>query len=153
MTVLLFGLVCASPSVTEAGGSEEVLGLLPSQKTDLGLDLQGGSYLLMKDDFEKAMAERLGNISDGIAAPLRRARIAHSSGVQGSKILIELRDPSEMERARELIRNEVETYVVSEEGSRIEIDVPEERMREIQTSIMDQFLWPERAQTNFETTP
>ncbi len=151
--LLLLGLTCASPKIIEAGGIEEVPGLLPSQKVDLSLDLRGGSYLLMEDDFERAMAERLGNISDGIAAPLRRAQIRHSSGVQGSKILIELRDPNEMGRARELIRNEVQTYVVSEDGPRIEIEVPEERMREIQTSIKKQFLWPERAQTPSETKP
>ncbi len=164
--VLLLALACASPNVTEAGGTEKVPGWLPSQESDLGLDLRGGSYLLLeggsyividgeglltKGEFEKAVAERLGNIADRIAAPLRRARIKHSSGVQGSQVFFELRDSSEMVRARDLIRDDVQTYVVSEVGPRIEIDVPEERMREIRKSIVSQFLSNEQAQTPPET--
>ena len=151
VVVLLLGLACASPDVIKADVAEEVPGWPQSQKTNLGLDLRGGSYLLMEVDLEKAVAERLGNLAEGIAAPLRRTRIRHSTGVQGSEIFIELRDPSEMERARELIRNDVQTYVVSEDGPRIEIEVPEERMREIRTSIMSQLIWNEGAQTPPET--
>ncbi len=132
----LLGVAYAWPNVIEADVTEEVPGRMPTQKSDLGLDLRGGSYLLMEVDLETALAERM----DDIAAPLRRAGVKHSSGVQGGKFLIELRDPSEMERARELISNDVQSSVVSEDGTRIEIDVPEELRRDIQTRIMDQFL-------------
>ncbi|MCG8595482.1 MAG: protein translocase subunit SecD [Kiloniellales bacterium] len=138
--VVLLGLAYASPNMIETDLTQEVPSWLPSKKINLGLDLRGGSYLLMEVQLEKAVAERLDNIADGITAPLRRTRINHSSGVQGNEIFIVLRDPSEMERARELIRNDVQTYVVSQDGPRIEIDVPEERMREIRTSVMSQVI-------------
>ncbi len=159
--VLLLAQVCASPNVIQADVTEEDPGRLQSQKSDLGLDLRGGSYLLVEVDIQKALAERLHIISAGITAPLRQTRIKHSSGIQDSKIFIELHDPGEMERARELIHNDAQNYAVSENGRRIEIDVPEERMREIrtsimneiQTSIMNEFFWNEGARTPPEAKP
>jgi len=150
LTVLL-GLAYAAPNLIQRDLTQDVPTWLPSQKINLGLDLRGGSYLLMEVQLEKALAERLDNISDGIASPLRRARIKHSSGAQGNLLFIELRDPGEMERARDLIRNDVQTYLVSQDGPRIEIEIPEERMREIRRSIVSQFFWGEGAQTPTET--
>ncbi len=151
--VLLLAQACASPNVIQADVTEEDPGRLQSQRSDLGLDLRGGSYLLTEVDIEKALAERLDIISAGITASLRQARIKHSSGIQDSKVFVELHDPGEMERARELIRNDVQNYVVSKNGPRIEIVVPEVRMREIRTSIMNEFFWNEGAQTPPQTKP
>ncbi len=138
--VVLLGLAYAAPNMIKADLTQDLPGWLPSKRINLGLDLRGGSYLLMEVQLEKAVAERLDNIADGIASPLRRARIKHSSGIQDDQIFIQLRDASEMERARELIRNDVQNYVVSQDGPRIEIEITEERLREIRTSIMSQVI-------------
>ncbi|MDJ0945246.1 MAG: protein translocase subunit SecD [Kiloniellales bacterium] len=138
--VVLLGLAYASPNAVERDLTQDIPSWLPSKKINLGLDLRGGSYLLMEVKLEAALAERLDNIADGIASPLRRARIKYSAGVQDNEMFIDLRDPADMERARELIRNDVQLYPVSQDGPRIVIEVPEERLREIRTSIMSQVI-------------
>ena len=139
--VVLLGLAYAAPNLIDADLTEDLPGWLPSQKINLGLDLQGGSYLLMEVQLEDALEERLENLKDGVRAPLREARIRHRHGVQGTTFFIRLQDPAEMERARNLIRDETIEYLVSQEGDdTIEVEVPETRLREIRTNIMSQVI-------------
>ena len=140
VVVVLLGLAYAAPNVIERDLTQDVPAWLPSQTINKGLDLQGGSYLLMEVALEKAVQDRLDSIEEGIRSPLRDRsnRIKHKHGRNGQDIFIEVLDPSEMERARELISNEVQGFIVRQDGNFIRIEIPDLVVDEIRTSIIEQ---------------
>lgn len=76
----LLGLLFASPNFFSQRQLEAVAewGFVPSQQINLGLDLQGGVYLLIEVDVEFIKQERLETLKDDIRQALRKERIAYS---------------------------------------------------------------------------
>ena len=68
LLVTAIGIAYAAPNLLPGEGGSG--GVLPGQKINLGLDLQGGSHLLLRVDMEVVARERLeeccGNHSSGI---------------------------------------------------------------------------------------
>lgn len=100
--VCLFGLVFAAPNLLTREEAAELPGWLPSQKINLGLDLRGGSYLLLEIDTDAVVEERLQNLLESARAVLREDRIGYTKlAVEGGQVVIQLRNPEQMQVARE----------------------------------------------------
>ena len=84
-------------------------GFLPSGKLNLGLDLQGGVYLLMEIDPTEVAVNRLqtvqADIRDAFAARGNRELILRDPPVQnGDRLTIKLKNPDQMEDALSRLR-------------------------------------------------
>lgn len=78
-------------------------GRFPHPRVNLGLDLAGGSYLLLEADTNDLVATRLEQLRDQAATALRvapRIEIGDMS-TQGGRLSFLLRDPSQVDAARE----------------------------------------------------
>lgn len=62
--VVLFGLAYAAPNFVETS-------FLPNKKINLGLDLQGGSHLVLKVDLENLVARNVENLTEDVRRELR----------------------------------------------------------------------------------
>ncbi|KJV69434.1 protein-export membrane protein SecD [Candidatus Neoehrlichia lotoris str. RAC413] len=62
--------------------------LLAKNKINLGLDLQGGGYLLLKIDFQEHLKERLYNLSDELKDFLQREKISYTQLYVNQETLI-----------------------------------------------------------------
>ena len=71
---LALGLLYAVPNFIDAPEEGGLASILPGQSVNLGLDLQGGSYLLLKVDMEKVERERLSDIAENLRSYLRSQR-------------------------------------------------------------------------------
>ena len=95
---VLFGLLFTLPNVLPANVS--VPGL-PSQRLSLGLDLQGGSYLLLEVDQASLKAERLNNLVEDVRSTLREQQIVFSSlGAVNGAVSLRITDEAQMDAAR-----------------------------------------------------
>ncbi len=96
----------AIPSLMGAGGLGGATDLEDLPQVNLGLDLAGGSHLLLEGDEEFVAASRLENLEENVRVAMRNAepriRIGDISTSGGSFSFI-LDDPSEIDRARELL--------------------------------------------------
>jgi protein-export membrane protein SecD len=106
VAVLLLGCVYAAPNLF----TEEQLDGLPSwsphQRVSLGLDLQGGSHLLLEVDADSVVREQLDGMVDAVRIELRKADIGYTNlGVQGNEVTVRLRDTGQIEAARDILRN------------------------------------------------
>lgn len=75
---------------------------LPWHTVRLGLDLQGGSYLLMQIDMNTVVKERLAGLTDSAREQLRKAGIFYKSVTTqpaAKGILVTLRDPEKADAA------------------------------------------------------
>ena len=70
---ILFGVLYAAPNILGSGGGGT---FLPGSPINLGLDLQGGSHLLLRADVEEVERERLTNLADSLRVEMRKNKVA-----------------------------------------------------------------------------
>lgn len=147
LLVCLAGLVFSLPNLFPREQMERLPDWLPHEQINLGLDLQGGSHLLLEVDVKAVIAERLETLVDDVRRTLRSERIGYRGlGVRGDKVTLTLTEPAEVDRAIELL-GELDTNVISPEltitdvgGGRIEIALTESAARELTDSAVRQSL-------------
>ena len=115
---------------------------LPSwwQPVNLGLDLQGGSSLLLEVDLDTALKERMQALEDAARSSLKDARIRYqaiNSSSDGLKVKIE--DTSRRNKAIIPLRKIDEGLKVTDDGSNtLFITYDEPALNEIRRKLVDQ---------------
>lgn len=105
--IILFGILLSIPSLMTEKQLESYPGWLPSARISLGLDLAGGSYLLLEADGQDAEKTRLQAKADEIQTELRRGddRVAIGDmSTAGGRISFLVRDASQLDAAVETVR-------------------------------------------------
>jgi len=80
---------------------------LPWRQVHLGLDLRGGSYLLLEVDMKAVVKERLDSMVDAVRQALRPGGIFYQTleaQPEQNRILLRLRDPARSDAAQAAIR-------------------------------------------------
>jgi protein-export membrane protein SecD len=80
---------------------------LPARQISLGLDLRGGSYLLLEVDLNAVIKERLEGLADGARTRLRQANVGYvnlSTQPEQRRLSLRLRDPSQAQAALAALR-------------------------------------------------
>lgn len=114
VTVVLFGIITALPNFLSENQRNSLPGFMPEQSLSLGLDLQGGVYLLYEAKTEDVIRTRLTNIAEQIRdisrQEIRRTDVPRSQRVTFNNVKIEdnavtftLRNPDLAEQAGELL--------------------------------------------------
>ena len=107
---LLFGLLFSYPNLLTADQRAALPGWLPKSGLNLGLDLQGGSYLLLEVDVPAMREKRLGNLGEDARTVLAEARVGVLSIARDpSGVVVTLADPSQMELALQSMRGLINT--------------------------------------------
>ncbi len=109
--VAVMGFLFALPSFAPKSFVDAMPDWLPSQEIVLGLDLQGGSHLLMQVNRQDIIDERLRDLRREVRTVLANENgIGHLIATDGTQLTITLTDPTQLEQAREALRT-VETVV------------------------------------------
>ena len=91
---LLF-ILLAIPNILPEKIRENLPAFLPSRTVNLGLDLQGGSYLLLELQFDRYIHEELASDVDTLRSEMIAKKIAYQGlNVVGDKIVFTLLKPS-----------------------------------------------------------
>jgi len=99
--VCLLGVLLCLPNLFAAPVS-----WLPWRKVQLGLDLRGGSYLLLEVDMSAVVKERLDTLADAARTALRGKVLIAAPVVQAgqSRVLLRVSNPAQTEDAARLLR-------------------------------------------------
>lgn len=101
--VTVLGIAFALPNFLSERMREQLPDFLPRQAINLGLDLRGGSQLLLEIDVATLQRQQLENITDLMASALRDAEPAirfTGRSVVGDAARVRLMDPTQMGAAR-----------------------------------------------------
>ncbi|MEE2692914.1 MAG: protein translocase subunit SecD [Pseudomonadota bacterium] len=153
--VVVLGAVFAAPNLVSKEKLATLPGFVPKTHINLGLDLQGGTYLRLGVDIDKVITDRLTSIRQEIQRAMRpaggRERILlegqPSLNQQTGLITLRVRDAADVEeaakRVRELTRGgalalTARPYNVTIDGTRIEVAItPEARRTYAQQALSD----------------
>lgn len=107
--VCLLGGLYAAPNMlpveTTKAWQESMPGWLPVKTVNLGLDLRGGSHLLLEVQMNSVIADRAASMVDGARAELRRENIGYVGLAAVPRgVVFTLRDPADADRARKIAR-------------------------------------------------
>lgn len=87
--VCLFFALLAAPNLFSQSVREKFPPFLPSRTVNLGLDLQGGSYLLLELQFDKYFHEQITALLDDVRMELLKKKIGYKSlEVIGDKVRV-----------------------------------------------------------------
>ena len=105
LVVCVLGLGFSAPNFLDGKTAEGLPDWLPHKQVSLGLDLQGGSHLLLEVDVDSVMKEHLESMIDSMRTELRKARIRYGGlGISGDESKVVIRKEEELEKARNLLR-------------------------------------------------
>lgn len=104
--VVLLGILFALPNLFSQSFLAKLPDWLPKQQMTLGLDLQGGSHILLQIDANELIKERLESARDEIRTSLRDARIGYT-GLSGSGkyVQVRIRDADQVEAAKTALKS------------------------------------------------
>jgi len=104
--VVLLGLLFAAPNLFSQSVLDKLPDWLPKKQMTLGLDLQGGSHILLKIDQNDLVKDRLNTSRDEIRSLLRDAKIGYT-GLSGSGkvVQVRIRDAGQVEAAKEALKS------------------------------------------------
>lgn len=104
--VILFGVIMAIPSVLPSDIRSKLPSFYPQETINLGLDLAGGSHILLEADPEEVAELRLETMEESVRAALRRTKpkieIEQVSRVDGN-LSFSVPDASKVDAVREVI--------------------------------------------------
>jgi SecD/SecF fusion protein len=102
---VVFGFLFSLPNVLSLSVREQIKTFLPSQTVSLGLDLQGGSYLLVEVNTDKLIKDRTNNLLEEIRARLKEAKIIVSRvDLEGNTVVVKADTPDQSTEAYKIIQ-------------------------------------------------
>ncbi|MFY8106520.1 MAG: protein translocase subunit SecD [Elstera sp.] len=102
--VTILSLLIAAPNLVSEATLQTLPSYIPARQVSLGLDLQGGSHLLLQVDLATVERDRMANMVDTIRGDLRRENINFSGIAQdGAQITLKLNDGVDRDAARRAI--------------------------------------------------
>jgi preprotein translocase subunit SecD len=121
LTILavILGVLFTLPNVLPDRTVEQLPGFVPKKSLNLGLDLQGGSYLLLEVDTKALRAEKLTNVAEDTRSILRNAQIPFADlSARGEEVIVRIVDPAQVDAAAKALRNAVGSPLAGAAGGR-----------------------------------
>ena len=116
---VIFGVLFTLPNVLPQHVRDSLPPFLPKQTLNLGLDLQGGSQLLLEVDTNALRAERLTNLVEDVRTQLREADIPFAELRQvNGEVTVLINDPAQVNTAVNKLRTTVGSALAGVPGGR-----------------------------------
>lgn len=141
IAVILLGIFYAAPNLLPKENGEPLYG----QTVNLGLDLRGGSYLLLELDFNAYLKEQLDDIRQQVRAAFRGekvndSRIGYKGGILivGDQVKLKLTDPAQEDGVVDLIRAISDDVDVVADKGELQIGFTENAIRRMRENVIQQ---------------
>jgi preprotein translocase subunit SecD len=136
--VVALGIVYALPNLLPSG-EESDSGLLPGQKINLGLDLQGGSHLLMLVDMEVVETERLNSLGETIRQEFRTEKIRFSDlKVENRSVSVSVRKTDDVGAAEQIFDELGRGLITTNDSKSYQISFDEAGLIELRNQTIEQ---------------
>ncbi|MEM7171410.1 MAG: protein translocase subunit SecD [Pseudomonadota bacterium] len=140
LVVLVLGAVYAAPNLFSRSFTDSLPDWMPHNQINLGLDLQGGSYLLIAVDLAGVKKDQLEDLEDGVRQAFKQNSIGYRQlGLYGSGVGFTLLDPGQLDLARRVVRELApEAELDIDDDTQFRIAFSDQAERDRTTSIINQ---------------
>jgi preprotein translocase subunit SecD len=142
IAVCIFAIAFAAPSFLSGFSDnslvKKTLNYLPQDKVNLGLDLRGGSQLMLEVDFDYYISEQIHNLSQEIKSFFREDSIGAIFQDESEKITILLSDKSQKTAAIKLIKKLSRNIEIDEDEAVISIYFSADEINLIKQNLIQQ---------------
>ncbi len=118
--------------------SNKILEKIPNNKVALGLDLRGGSHLLLEVGFNQYLQEQIDNLKEDIKNLLRDNSLKITSEIINDKLLIAVNDSKEFESALKIIKKNYPKIDVKSSENKIELSFSSTEISEMKKNLIKQ---------------
>ncbi|MEP9388222.1 protein translocase subunit SecD [Mesorhizobium sp. KR9-304] len=102
--LILAGVIAALPNMFTPRQLAALPGWVPKRQITLGLDLQGGSHLVLEVDAAALKTDRLRSLLDDVRGTLRKERIdSRSARISSGAITVAIDNPDQLAKAQEVL--------------------------------------------------
>lgn len=136
------GVAYASPNLMSRAALQEMEGwpsLLPTRAVNLGLDLQGGSHLLLEVETGVVVRERMEALLDGARTELRQARIGYTDlRVDDGRVRFVVREPERAAEAARLVAALDQDLETAVNGAQVAVGMSEAAVAARRSQVVEQ---------------
>ena len=100
----LFAIIFSLPNFFSKEMLKKLPSFIPSNQIVLGLDLQGGSYLLIEVDTESVISENFESFSDNLRLSLRKNKIPYSKfNIKNNNIFFNIKNENKKDELSKIL--------------------------------------------------
>jgi protein-export membrane protein SecD len=121
IAVCLLALIYAAPTFVSYDSNPILAKILPNQKVNLGLDLRGGSQLMLEVDFDYYVKEQLNNLKEELKINFRDQTVRAVPTISEGKIIFGLFDEEQQKAAKKIIKKLSDKVDVEEKSGQFEV--------------------------------
>ena len=143
IVICVLGILYALPNVmgkqTIAWMQANLPSFLPTKTVNLGLDLRGGSHLLLQVDLDAFLEEKMDSLIDQVRGDLRKAKVGYTDLVIKDKAIhFKVTDASMVTHAKDVLREIDRDLEVLTDKNSFTVKLSEAQLFERKRSAMDQ---------------
>ncbi|MES2984981.1 MAG: protein translocase subunit SecD [Pseudomonadota bacterium] len=139
--VTAFFTLAALPNVLPASLNEKLPGFMFKDTVPLGLDLRGGSHLLLELDFNSYKRDHFANVRDGLRDSLRKAKVGYVElRASGNEVSLRIRPETVTAEVnlKTIFRNADPDLTVEEKDGLTRLYYEEAKLKALQVRLLDQ---------------
>ena len=139
VSICLLGFAFAGPNFLDRQTADKTPTWLPHKQVNLGLDLQGGSHLLLEVDFSSVTKEYLDGLVDSMRSILRKNRIRYQAlGSDGTQARVTIRDANMVKKATDLLKTVDRSTEINVKENRIFVNMSDKSIIERRNAAVQQ---------------
>lgn len=143
IVVCIWGVLYAAPNLmgknTLAWMQSNLPSFLPTQTVNLGLDLQGGSHLLLQVDLNTVIEEKMQTLMDQLRGDMRKAKVGYVDlALSADGLHFKVTDAGQAQQAKDVIRSIDRELDVQIEGTSFVVKMSDAQLFDRKRAAMEQ---------------
>jgi preprotein translocase subunit SecD len=142
ISICVLSLIYAIPSFflqnEDSALVKKIAAQLPDQKVTLGLDLQGGSHLMLEVDFDYYLKEHLNNLRNEIKSSFRESQIQALPAISNGEIIFSISDENQQKEAKKIIRKLSKAVDISQNSGQFSVYFSSFELTEMKKKLIQQ---------------
>lgn len=135
---LLYAAPNAMPPQVLSWVQTNMPGIVPQQTVNLGLDLRGGSHLLLEVELDTVINDYMTSLQDEVRGLLRKNKINYTDlALHDGKVSLRVTDAAQIDAAKEALKLD-RTIALSVDGQNVSLTMRDDAKLERKSAALDQ---------------